>query len=143
MKGSTRRKTKPAAAPAAKRAARQASGRSALAGSAHVTPAGGNVFADLGFPPEEAENLKIRSRLMGALCDLIAERGLTQAAAGRLFGVAQPRVSDLVRGKIELFTIDALVNMLARAGVTVRVQLGGEAAEKVPHRAPVSTNGAQ
>jgi hypothetical protein len=63
---------------------------SALAGSAHVTPAGGNIFADLGFPLEEAENLKLRSRLMSALHDVIEERGLTQAAAGELFGVAQP-----------------------------------------------------
>jgi predicted XRE-type DNA-binding protein len=50
---------------------------------------------------------------------LIAKEGLTQAAAARVFGVSQPRVSDLVRGRIELFSIDTLVNMLAKAGVRV------------------------
>ena len=62
----------------------------------------GNVFEDLGFPPEEAENLRIRSSLMIEISKLIEARGLTQTAAAKLFGVSQPRVSDLVRGKIEL-----------------------------------------
>ena len=155
MKGATKRKGKLATKPVVKRAAGQITknaGRSqgaggltrsaqrptrrggrgakrpsALASSAHVTPAGGNIFTDLGFAPEEAENLKIRSRLMSELRDMIEERSLTQAAAGELFGVAQPRVSDLVRGKIGLFTIDALVNMLTRAGIVVRVELDGKA----------------
>jgi len=84
----------------------------------------GNVFRDLGFPPEEAENLRIRSDLMARLCRVIEEEELTQARAARLFGVTQPRVSDLVRGKIDLFSIDTLVNMLAKAGVRVRVTAG-------------------
>jgi len=79
----------------------------------------GNVFRDLGFPPREAENLRIRSDLMIRLCQLIRQRGLTQVVAARLFGVSQPRVSDLVRGKIGLFSIDMLVNMLARTGAQV------------------------
>lgn len=94
-----------------------------LAGSAHVTLAGGNVFADLGFPAAEAESLKIRSFLMGELRSLITARRLTQVAAAEIFGVSQPRVSDLVRGKIGLFTIDSLVNMLTHAGVRIRVTL--------------------
>lgn len=94
---------------------------SRLASSAHVTPADGNVFADLGFPPEEAENLKIRSRLMNELAEIIS--GMTQVRAAKFLGVSQPRISDLARGKIELFTIDALVNMLAHAGVTLRVSV--------------------
>ena len=53
------------------------------------------------------------------LCRLIRERGMTQVAAARLFAVSQPRVSDLVRGKIGLFSIDMLVNMLARTGAQV------------------------
>ena len=97
-------------------------------GVSHVTPAGGNVFADLGFPPAEAENLKLRSQLMTALLDLIAKRGLTQVQAARLFGVAQPRISDLSRGRIDRFTVDALVNMLANAGVKVRMLIGRPAA---------------
>lgn len=79
----------------------------------------GNVFRDLGFPPAEAENLRIRSELTARLRKLIENEGLTQATAARLLGVSQPRVSDLVRGRIELFSIDTLVNMLAKAGVRV------------------------
>jgi len=79
----------------------------------------GNVFRDLGFSTEEAENLRLRSELMVRLARLIEERGLTQAEAAKIFGVTQPRVSDLVRGKIDLFSIDTLVIMLAKAGVRV------------------------
>ena len=96
--------------------------------SRRVTAAGGNVFADIGFPPAEAENLKIRSDLMSALQDLITERGLTQVQASALFGVAQPRISDLSRDKIDRFTIDALINMLAHAGVRVQMRIGRPAA---------------
>ena len=77
----------------------------------------GNVFRDLGFPPAEAESLRIRSELMARLRKVIDDKKMTQAAAARLFGVSQPRVSDLVRGRIELFSIDSLVNMLAKAGL--------------------------
>jgi predicted XRE-type DNA-binding protein len=83
----------------------------------------GNVFRDVGFAPAEAENLRVRSELMIQIRRLIEERKLTQAAAAKLFGVTQPRVSDLVRGRIELFSIDGLVNMLATAGVHVRLVL--------------------
>ena len=81
----------------------------------------GNVFRDLGFSREEAENLKIRTDLMIRLSRLIDTRRLTQAQAATLFDVTQPRVSDLVRGKIDRFSIDTLVAMLGHAGV--RVQL--------------------
>ena len=97
-------------------------------GTTHVTPAGGNIFRDLGFPPAEAENLKIRSDLMTALQQLMLERGLTQVQAARLFGVSQPRISDLKRDKIDRFTIDTLINMLACAGVSVRLKIGRPAA---------------
>jgi predicted XRE-type DNA-binding protein len=83
----------------------------------------GNVFRDLGFGQKEAANLRIRSELMDQLSSLIDERGLTQAAAAKIFDVSQPRVSDLVRGKIDLFTIDALVDMLAKAGCRVSVRI--------------------
>lgn len=79
----------------------------------------GNVFLDVGFAAEEAENLRIRSDLMARLTRLIERRGLTQANAARMLGVTQPRVSDLVRGKIDLFSLDMLVNMLSRAGMQV------------------------
>ena len=83
----------------------------------------GNVFKDLGFPAKMAENLRIRCELMDEIAGLIERRGLTQAAAAKVFGVTQPRVSDLVRGKIDLFAIDALVDMLARAGCSVNVRV--------------------
>jgi len=88
-----------------------------------VTRSSGNVFNDLGFSAEEAEYLKIRSHLMAHLRKLIETRGLTQSEAAALFGVTQRRVSDLVRGKIDLFSIDTLVDMLAHAGVRVKIAL--------------------
>jgi predicted XRE-type DNA-binding protein len=109
------------AARDARSGARDGRPTTALAGSTYVTQSGGNVFADLGFPAAEAENLKMRARLMSELRDVIAR--MTQVEAAELLGVSQPRVSDLTRGKIGLFTIDALVNMLAHAGVRLRVSL--------------------
>ena len=71
--------------------------------------------------PEEAENMKLRSSLMMALKAHMERVGLTQSDAATLFGVTQPRVSDLVRGKINLFGLDALVNMAAAAGLHVEM----------------------
>ena len=79
----------------------------------------GNVFRDLGFGPEAAEHLRVRSELMIQLCKLLQKRRLTQAKGARLLGVTQPRISDLTRGKIDRFSIDTLVEMLGRAGVRV------------------------
>ena len=89
-----------------------------------VRRSSGNVFRDLGFSREEAENLKMRTDLMIRLSKLIQARRLTQAAAADLFGVTQPRVSDLVRGKIDRFSIDTLVAMLGHAGVPVQIVVG-------------------
>ena len=72
---------------------------------------------------EEAENMKLRSELMIALKAHIARTGLSQAAAAKLLGVTQPRISDLLRGKINLFALDALVNMLAKAGMHVEMRV--------------------
>jgi addiction module HigA family antidote len=85
----------------------------------HVTLPGGNIFEDIGFDREEAANLKIRSRLMVAVKRLIEAERLTQQQAAERLGTTQPRVSDLVRGKIDQFTIDSLVNMLSHSGVPV------------------------
>jgi predicted XRE-type DNA-binding protein len=79
----------------------------------------GNVFTDLGFPPAEAEYLRIRSALMIELASIIEKRGLTQQEAANVLGVSQPRVSDIVRGRIARFTIDTLIEMLGRLGVSV------------------------
>ncbi|CAM0556291.1 hypothetical protein EHLJMEHL_01374 [Vreelandella titanicae] len=73
--------------------------------------------------PAEAENMKLRSTLMMALKDHIDRTGLNQSQAAKLFGVTQPRVSDLMRGKISLFGLDALVNMAAAAGLHVEMRI--------------------
>ncbi|HKS07108.1 MAG TPA: helix-turn-helix transcriptional regulator [Gemmatimonadaceae bacterium] len=83
----------------------------------------GNVFRDLGFPADEAAHLLIRADLMIAIRRLLKERKLTQTRAAKLLGITQPRVSDLVRGHIDLFSIDALVDFLERLGVRVTVRL--------------------
>jgi predicted XRE-type DNA-binding protein len=91
--------------------------------TAKLRRSSGNVFRDLGFTAEEATSLKLRADLMIQIRRLIEGRRLTQAAAAKRFGVTQPRISDLVRGKIDLFSIDTLVDMLARAGVRVRLTI--------------------
>ncbi len=83
----------------------------------------GNVFADIGFAREEAEHLKVRSSLMIELTRVIRARGLTQAAAAKLFRTSQPRVSDLTRGKIDRFSIDTLIEMLGHAGARVSIKV--------------------
>ncbi len=87
-----------------------------------VTPSSGNVFSDLGFDEEEAAHLEVRSSLMFTIHKMIQDQGLTQANAAQLLGVSQPRISNLVRGRIDLFSIDSLVDMLARAGIKVGVR---------------------
>ncbi len=84
-----------------------------------VRKSSGNVFRDLGYSPEDADNLRVRSELLISLTGLIESRGLTQAQAAKLLGVSQPRVSDLMRGKIQLFSVDGLIEMLGRAGAQV------------------------
>lgn len=73
--------------------------------------------------PAEAKNMKLRSTLMMDLKDYIVSAGLSQAEAAKLFNITQPRVSDLMRGKINLFGIDALVNLAAAAGMYVEISL--------------------
>ena len=79
----------------------------------------GNIFLDIGFSRAEAVNLQIRSDMMIELEQIIVKRGLTQSAAAKILGVTQPRVSDLVRGNIAVFSIDTLVAMLDRFDVSV------------------------
>jgi len=88
-----------------------------------LTRSSGNVFRDLGFSPDEAEYLKVRAELMVNLQKVITARGLKQAEAAELLGVTQPRVSDLMRGRIDLFSIDTLIDMLAKLGIRARVVL--------------------
>jgi predicted XRE-type DNA-binding protein len=86
-----------------------------------VTPSTGNVFRDLGFSNEESEHLLVRADLLIQLQKAIASKGLKQAEAARVLRVTQPRVSDLLRGRIDLFSTDGLIDMLARLGVGVRL----------------------
>jgi predicted XRE-type DNA-binding protein len=73
--------------------------------------------------PEEAENMKLRSTLMIAIKSHINETGMSQAEAAKLLGVTQPRVSDLMRGKINLFSLDGLVNMATAAGLHIEMRI--------------------
>ena len=88
-----------------------------------LTRSSGNVFRDLGFSAEEAEYLKVRAELMVNLQKVIRARGLKQAEAAELLGVTQPRISALMRGRIDLFSIDTLIDMLARLGVRAQLVL--------------------
>ncbi|MGB4246921.1 MAG: XRE family transcriptional regulator [Pseudohongiellaceae bacterium] len=97
----------------------------------HTTPAGTNIFLELGFDPEEAKHLHaasqreirislaMKEQLMQAIADWIVEKNLKQADAAAILMVSRPRVSDLVNRKMNLFTIDTLVGMLSRIGKQV------------------------
>jgi predicted XRE-type DNA-binding protein len=87
-----------------------------------------NVFDALESDSALAQNLKIRSRLMSELSRYVEQQGLTQREAADFFEVSQPRISDLVRGKIERFTIDMLVNMLSKTGKHIKIKVSANAA---------------
>lgn len=73
--------------------------------------------------PQQAASMRARSELMMNLTEVIRERGMTQGDAAALFGVTQPRVSDLMRGKINLFSLDTLIDMAATAGMSPTVKV--------------------
>lgn len=91
-------------------------------GPRHVTPAGRSVFYDL-FPAEKAAEMEIRAQLVIGLGQWLEKSGMTQAAAAKVLGVTQARVSDLKRGKIERFSMDLLVRLAARAGLKPKLNL--------------------
>ena len=88
-----------------------------------IEKSSGNVFADLGFPPEEAANLTLRALIMMKLEDWYAASGFTQARAAKELGVTQPRLNDLLKRRIDKFSLDALVNMAARTGMRVEMRV--------------------
>jgi predicted XRE-type DNA-binding protein len=96
-----------------------------------VTRSSGNVFRDIGFPAEQAEHLLVRSDLLIQLQKAIASRGMKQAEAAKVLKVTQPRVSDLLRGRIDLFSTDTLIDMLGRLGIRVRLVLKPSRASNV------------
>ncbi|CCF66009.1 XRE family transcriptional regulator [Nocardia cyriacigeorgica] len=81
----------------------------------------GSVWDAIEDTPQEAENMRLRARLMIELTARITEQGWTQTEAAQRLGVTQPRISDLMRGKVQLFSLDALVNMIGAAGMHVEV----------------------
>ncbi len=96
----------------------------------------GDVFRDLGFSESESKSLQLRSKLMLQLREVIDKAGLTQATAAKMFNVSQPRVSDLMRGKIHLFSLDTLVDMLGNAGIDVEVStVAAQAQSSAPNPA--------
>ncbi len=82
-----------------------------------------SIWDALEDTPIEAENMKLRAELMQALKAQIISMELSQAQAAQLFGVTQPRISDLMRGKINVFGLDALINMAASAGLHVQLSI--------------------
>lgn len=88
-----------------------------------IVESSGNVFADLGFDPAEAAILQMRSRLMNDLRDYIAANQLTQVEAAAKLGIAQSRVSDLIRGKWEKFSLEMLITLESRIGRKVTLEL--------------------
>ena len=88
-----------------------------------IIESGGNVFTDLGFSPEESTLLAMRAELMVRLRETINERGWTQQEASKILGVGQSRISDLVRGKWDKFSLDMLVTLATRAGKHVELSI--------------------
>ena len=102
----------------------------------HVTKPGANLFAELGFAPEEAARYQaesqrqindtrvLKEQLMGEIATWISDNHLRQDQAAEILHISRPRVSDVVNKKVGKFTIDALVNMLARVGKPIKLVIG-------------------
>ncbi len=88
-----------------------------------VTKSSGNIFLDLGFPAHEASVMLLRAQLAEALRVWMERERLTQSQAAKRLGIAQPRVSDIARGKVELMSLDYLVGLCAKAKVDVDLRL--------------------
>ncbi len=86
-----------------------------------IKEANKDIFSDLGFSREQSGKLVIKSYLMMQVEVFIKNQGMTQEQASKLMGVSRPRISDVMRGKIDKFTIDALVDMLTKAGLHIAV----------------------
>ena len=87
-----------------------------------ITRGSGNIYRDLGFSPAEAENLRLRSELMDRVEDFYERSGMTQSQAAKALGLTQPRFNALLKGRIDLFSLDALVNAASRIGVRLVVK---------------------
>lgn len=87
-----------------------------------VVNSSGNVFIDLGYSPDEAAILQMRADLMADLRKWIKARKLTQAKAAKILGVSQSRVSDLIRGKWERFSLEMLITLATKAGMHIIIR---------------------
>lgn len=94
----------------------------------HTVVGSDNVFRDLGFPEAEAQNLLLRAELVVHIRKVIEKLGVTQAEAAKRAGITQPRMNDLVKGRTQKFTLDALVNVAASLGYSVKLTLKKSAA---------------
>ncbi|WP_293124004.1 XRE family transcriptional regulator [Microcoleus sp. bin38.metabat.b11b12b14.051] len=88
-----------------------------------ITQAADNIFLDLGFSAEEADNLLIRSQLMLALIHQIQERGWTIDQTAQHLQQSNDRIKALTEGKIGQFSVDILIAMLNKVGLTVKVEI--------------------
>ena len=88
-----------------------------------IIESSGNVFADLGFDPVEAEVMKLRTEIMIRTVQHLKAQGWTQAEAAHHLGITQPRVSRLLRGKVEDFSLDMLLTLATRAGLHPELRL--------------------
>lgn len=104
-----------------------------------MTKGSANVFEDLGFSAQESQNLLLRSQTMIALVQWFEASGMTQAQAAKSLGITQPRFNQLLKGKIEIFSLDALVNMATSAGMRVGLSIRPVTSVKVRNTAPTKT----
>jgi predicted XRE-type DNA-binding protein len=88
-----------------------------------ITPGSGDIFRDLAFAPEEAENLRLRADLMIRIEDFYKKSGETQAATAKMLGLTTPRFNALLKGKINLFSLDSLVNIAVCAGLKIELKI--------------------
>lgn len=94
-----------------------------MSGKLRMVVGSDNVFRDVGFPEAKAQNLLLRADLMLVIERHLRRAGLSQTEAAKKLGITQPRLSDLTRHRIERFSVDALVNLAAKAGLNVRLSV--------------------
>ena len=93
-----------------------------------ITKSSGNVFQDLGFSAYESAALRARAELMNALIELISDSGMTQTQVAEILGVRQPRVSDLMRGRLSALKLDSLIEWAEALGLHVEIKVSASKA---------------
>ena len=95
-----------------------------------------NIFEDLSFGAQESQNLLLRSQTMIALAQWFDASGLTQSEAAKMLGITQPRLNQMLKGKMDIFSLDALVNMATSAGMRVGLNIRPVTTVKVRSTTP-------